>query len=82
MKARLVFAAKEINPGKLQALDDLHAVFVPYAQVCVNVLIQNRTIDFSDFDHNAIVTATSNGRYYGKQFKARFDKNLPQYSSY
>ena len=59
MKARLVFAAPETNPGKLQALEDLHQVFVPYTQTCVDTLVSNKIIDFWPFDHGII-----NPKYY------------------
>ena len=52
MKARLVFASPDTNPGKLQALDRLHQVYLPYVQLCINFLVLNKITAFSQFNHD------------------------------
>jgi hypothetical protein len=42
MKARIVNAAPETNPGKLQKLDELHLAYRSYVQSCIDLMVQNR----------------------------------------
>ena len=42
MKARIAHAAKETNPGKLQKLDELQAVYRAYVQICIDQMIKDK----------------------------------------
>lgn len=42
MKARIVNAAPETNPGKLQKLDELHLVYRSYVQSCIDLMVQDK----------------------------------------
>lgn len=42
MKARLTYPHPETNPGKLDRLDALHAVYVDYVRACVTKMVEER----------------------------------------
>lgn len=42
MKARIVYVAPEINPGKVWKLDQLHLAYRSYVQQCIDIMVKNR----------------------------------------
>jgi putative transposase len=50
MKARIVYAAPEVNPGKEWKLDQLHLAYRSYVQDCINLLVKDKrgTINLSE----------------------------------
>lgn len=42
MKARIVYAAEEINSGKVWKLDQLHLAYRSYVQACIDLMVEHR----------------------------------------
>jgi hypothetical protein len=47
MKARIVYAAEEINPGKAWKLDQLSLAYRSYVQQCIDLMVGDKRTSVS-----------------------------------
>lgn len=49
-KSRLLYLHREVNPGKVEKLEALHAEYVAYVRLCVQEMLKNRRYSLEKWD--------------------------------